>query len=498
MIQLSAQFRDPRWAQRDLLSRSPLFAGLPRAHFDDLAAASRLLELPANHPLCRAGEPIREAHVLFNGSVKRSTTLAGETEKIIELVQSQQMLGIGELLGATHYTANCTAITASIIVAIDIRTLRSVIQKDLHLSWRIIQALAQRQCAVEFDITGHHYGLIGTQRLLDYLLELAGDRARLAGETTVTLKASKKMIAGRIGMTPESFSRSLRQLSDNGFVVVEGRNVHIQNAALLDTKFGNSTQRLSFSRKSRADGPVAGKQLSSGALINLCGRLRMLSQRLGIAWGLIAFGISSSRGRVKLRQLEIEFGRSLGRLEKLDLPTGLGERLAAVSEIWPAYRQALLAPEAPAPDAQGVWTLSEKILDATDALTSQAALQAGTPEACYVNIAGRNRMLSQRIGKTFLFREEVANDEVVLLQLDHSCREFESNLEELRRSGNNLPELAAQLREVAVQWKKFMQALLPNLAHGQKAKHAQAVIAEGERLLRHVDTAVKLYERLTK
>jgi CRP-like cAMP-binding protein len=490
---LSAQFRDPHWAQRDLLSRSPLFAGLSPGHFDELTGASRLLELPANHSLCRAGEPIREAHILFNGSVKRSTMLAGETEKIIELVQSPQMLSIGELFGSTHYSASCTVITASIIVAIDIRTLRSVIQKDLDLSWRIIQALAQRQCAFEFDITGYHSGLIGTQRLLDYLLELAGDRARLAGETTVTLKASKKMIAGRIGMTPESFSRSLRQLSDNGFVVVEGRNVHIQNAALLDTEFGNSTQRLSFSRKPRAVGPLTGKQLSSGALINLCGRLRMLSQRLSIVWALIAFDIAPSKGRVKLRQLEIEFGRNLGRLEKLDLPAGLAERLAAVAEIWPAYRQALLAP-----DALAVWTLSEKVLGATDALTGQAAHLAGTPDARYVNIAGRNRMLSQRIGVFFLFRERVGNDDIILQQLDPSCREFESNLEELRRSGKDLPELAAQLREVAAQWKKFIQALLPNLAHGQKAKHAQAVIAEGDRLLRHVDTTVRLYERLTK
>ena len=492
---MSAQFRDPHWAQRDLLSRSPLFSGLSRTHFDELVGASRLLELSANHLLCRAGEPIREAHVLFNGSVKRSTTLAGETEKIIELVQSQEMLSLGELFGATRYTASCTVITASIIVAIEIRTLRSVIQKSLDLSWRIIQALALRQCAVEFDVTGHHYGLTGTQRLLDYLLELAGDRARLAGETTVMLKASKKMIAGRIGMTPESFSRNLRLLSDNGFVVVEGRNVHIQNAALLDTELGNSTQRLSFSRKSRVDG--TGKQLSPGVLINLCGRLRMLSQRLSIAWALIAFDIAPSKGRVKLRQLELEFARNLGRLEKLVLPAGLDAYLATVAEVWPAYRQALLAPESAAPDALRVWALSEEMLGATDALTGQAAHLAQTPEARYVNMAGRNRMLSQRIGKLFLFRDRVGGGDP-MLQLEPSCREFESNLDELQRSGKNLPELAAQLREVAAQWQKFIHALLPNLAHGQKAKHDQAVIAEGDRLLRHVDTAVKLYERLTK
>lgn len=492
---MSARFRDSHWAQRDLLARNPLFSGLARLHFDELIAASRLLELPAGHVLYRAGEPVREAHVLFSGSVKRSTTLAGATKKIIELVQSPQMLSLGELFGAAHYASCCTVITPCVIVAIDIHKLRGLIQRSLDLSWRIIQALAERQCAVEFDVTGHHYGLTGTQRVLDYLLEQAGDRARLAGETTVTLKASKKMIAGRIGMTPESFSRNLRQLSDSGFVVVEGRNVHIQNAALLDTEIGNSTQRLNFSRKPRTDGAQPGKSLSFGALINSCGRLRMLSQRLSIAWAQIAFDIAPARGRVKLRQLELEFARNLERLAKLGQPGQpgeVGERLAEVAEIWPGYRQALLAAEVRPSDGEQVLALSETMLRATDALVAQAEQLAGTPEARYVNIAGRNRMLSQRIGKFFLFQEQVGDAAAA------SCREFERNLDELQRGGQNLPELAAQLREVAGQWHKFMRTLQPDLAHGHKAKHAQSVITEGDRLLRLVDTAVKLYERLSK
>jgi CRP-like cAMP-binding protein len=495
---LSARFRDSHWAQRDLLARNPLFSGLARPHFDELIAASRLLDLPAGHVLYRAGEPVREAHVLFSGSVKRSTTLAGATKKIIELVQSPQMLSLGELFGAAHYASCCTVITPCVIVAIDIHKLRGLIQRSLDLSWRIIQALAERQCAVEFDVTGHHYGLTGTQRVLDYLLEQAGDRARLAGETTVTLKASKKMIAGRIGMTPESFSRNLRQLSDSGFVVVEGRNVHIQNAALLDTEIGNSTQRLNFSRKSRTDGRQPEKSLSFGALINSCGRLRMLSQRLCIAWAQIAFDIAPARGRVKLRQLALEFARNLERLTKLDPPGGVGERLAVVAEIWPGYRQVLLAEEIQPSDGEQVLALSEAMLGATDALVAQAEQLAGTPEARYVNIAGRNRMLSQRIGKFFLFQEQVGDAAAVPQQAAASCREFERNLDELQRGGQNLPELAAQLREVAGQWHKFIRTLQPDLAHGHKAKHAQSVIGEGDRLLRLVDTAVKLYERLSK
>ena len=244
---MNVPIKEPRWAQHQLLSHSPLFSGLAPAQLDELVGASRLLQLEARECLFRAGQSIREAHLLVSGTLKRSTVLAGQKEKIIELVQTQQVLGLGELFGASRYACSAETITPCIVIALDLRKLHAVIRRDLDLSWRIIQALARRQCAVEFDVTGYHYGLTGTQRVLDYLIELAGGYPGLAGESTVTLNASKKIIASRVGMTPESFSRSLRLLSDSGVIVVEGRNVHIQNAALLDTEVGNARQRLSFS-----------------------------------------------------------------------------------------------------------------------------------------------------------------------------------------------------------------------------------------------------------
>lgn len=76
--------------------------------------------------------------------------------------------------------------------------------------------------------------------------------------------------------------------------------------------------------------------------------------------------------------------------------------------------------------------------------------------------------------------------------------EFDVNLAELKRSGASVPELAAQLNEIGDEWKKFECILLPNLAHASRSGHALAAVAQGERLLRYVDTTVKLYERLAR
>lgn len=494
---MNARFNAPYRAQRELLSGCPLFACLPLAVLDELSSASRIVEVAANGVVFQAGDPIREAHVLFKGGVKRSSIIPGGATRVIELVQSEQLLSIGEVFGATHYLSTCTGISQTLMLAIDIRKLRDAVHRNQELSCRIISALARQQCASESAVSGYHYGVTGTQRLLDYLLELAGGRTELAGETTVLLKASKKMIAAHIGMTPESFSRSLRELTDTGVIVVDGRNVHIQNAALLDTMNGQNKQRLSFCRKRKGEGPLSSRAPSSGALVNHCGRLRLFSQRMALAWAAIATDVSPSRARTRFRQFEKEFERNLAWLDRLDLEGEFRERLEDIKPLWAAYRQTMLGDEVTESLAEKVFSLSEQMLVAADGLTACAAHLAGIPSAHYVNMAGRNRVLSQRIGKLFLFREWPGLDGQIAELSVASCQEFESNLQQLAMTGNDQPELAAQLQIVAGQWQKYIRALCPDLSHAGKAKHARVVLAEGERLLRCVDTTVKLFERLT-
>lgn len=485
-----------RQVQRNFLSRCTLFSALGAAQLDELDAGSRLLELPAQASLYRAGDPLREVFMLCDGSVVRYRLVAGDTRKIIELVQSPQVLALGEVFGAQHYASACETVSSSIVIALDARVLRKMVWQDSALSASLIEALAQRQCAIEFDVTGHHSGLTGTQRILDYLIELAGGELPLAGETTVELKAKKKILASRIGITPEAFSRSLRELADKGVIVVDKNRIHIQNAAVLETGPSASPQRLSFSRKLRGPRSEAAKAIAAGALINLCGRLRVLTQRQAIAWAAAAHAIAPAEAAVDLRKRTAEFERTLLQLEKANLDPVLAEALALVNTTWLAYRATLFAGEAEG-NAKRVLGGSEDILAAADTLTTLAEHKGGSEQAHYVNVAGRNRMLSQRIVKFFLFQDLADCAEAAHAQIGASVAAFDANLDELRRSAGALPQLAAQLDIVGQQWARLMTVLAPSAERMRRTQHVRLVLAKGGRLLRHVDTAVKLYERLT-
>jgi CRP-like cAMP-binding protein len=74
--------------------------------------------------------------------------------------------------------------------------------------------------------------LSAPQRVATFLLRFVDDGATDDGGAIVELPYDKQLIAGRIGMTPETLSRSFHRLGDIG-VTVQGDEIHIENVASL-------------------------------------------------------------------------------------------------------------------------------------------------------------------------------------------------------------------------------------------------------------------------
>jgi CRP-like cAMP-binding protein len=82
-----------------------------------------------------------------------------------------------------------------------------------------------QRCRVVFPVFS------GRQRIIAYLLlDIPGN----GGEgITVTLPTNKGVIASRLNLTQEHFSRILHELSEKGLIVVEGRRIHIPDVEKL-------------------------------------------------------------------------------------------------------------------------------------------------------------------------------------------------------------------------------------------------------------------------
>ncbi|MBK6637874.1 MAG: type IV pili methyl-accepting chemotaxis transducer N-terminal domain-containing protein [Rhodocyclaceae bacterium] len=464
---------------------------------DKLAQLSRVVELPGHRNVFHEGAPIEAAHFLLSGSVKRYARQTGESEKVLELVGPGQAFALSEIFTADTYASFADTLQPSSVLMIPIPGLRALMSTHLALSMRLLDAVAGSYYASEFDVVRHRSRSV-TQRVLDYLLSLSSGQRQGAGETTVRLVASKRVIAARLDMAPETLSRTLRQLSDDGLIVVDKRTVHIQNAAIQLTAPSSGEHEPTSPPKTvhypRLDRSSEPRRLSQGEWVNLCGRQRMLSQRLASHWLMIQRSVLVQESRVGLRKHKDQFERNLRKLALMDWPAPLQAHLDQFHEAWTIYAERLTRPCADAMCACALFAQSEAILTAADPLTGAVARHPTRPEAAIINTAGRNRMLCARLIKLFLFAEWGIRPETTSSLMVTSRTEFQNNLALLRHAAAHSPQALAQLTIDESLWTVFLQCL--DKPATQESQHRLAVIHAGDALLRQADTTVKVYEHL--
>jgi CRP-like cAMP-binding protein len=105
-------------------------------------------------------------------------------------------------------------------------TVFAELDRDPKFARKMIAGLSCRLHALVRDVEGYCLSS-GTQRVIGYLLRDDEEAEASGGRLSVTLPVSKGVIASRLNLTPEHFSRILHDLSEAGLISVEGRNVHI-------------------------------------------------------------------------------------------------------------------------------------------------------------------------------------------------------------------------------------------------------------------------------
>jgi len=105
-----------------------------------------------------------------------------------------------------------------------------------------------------------------------------------------------------------------------------------------------------------------------------------------------------------------------------------------------------------------------------------------------INLAGRQRMLSQKIMKLFLLQRVggAFDTNAELLQLIES---FQQGLDGLKHCELNTPEIAVQLERTEEAWRSFLTAL--------RSTNIATASALNERVLQEMHAAVQRYEELS-
>ena len=218
---------------QDFLSRLPLFSDLAPAELDRLAAGTTELHVARGEIVFRRGDPCVGFHTVVYGQVKLAFTSSQGDEKVVEIIGPGHSFGEALMFMEKPYIVSAQALADTLLLHVAKATVFDQLDRDSQFARKMLAGLSRRLHGLMGDVEGYSLRS-GTQRVIGYLLK--GEPSEDGDQ--VTLSASKTVIASRLNLTPEHFSRILHDLSDKQLIAVQGRNITILDSEKLRNYVG--------------------------------------------------------------------------------------------------------------------------------------------------------------------------------------------------------------------------------------------------------------------
>jgi len=219
------------------LANIPLFKELEPEELDRIAAGTRNTHVNRGEILFRKGDPCVGLHVVVYGQIKLAFASQSGAEKVVELMGPGQSFGEAVMFMDKPYPVYSQALADSLLLHIDKAVVFEEIRRDPGFARRMIGGLSRRLHSLVTDLEAYTLHS-GTQRVIGYLLRDVVDPPKDGSPIQVALATSKGVIASRLNLTPEHFSRILHDLSVAGLITVQGRSVEILDPEGLRTYEG--------------------------------------------------------------------------------------------------------------------------------------------------------------------------------------------------------------------------------------------------------------------
>jgi CRP-like cAMP-binding protein len=207
-----------------IVRRINVFRGLNPRMILEVVATATTLSLREGEVVCRQDDPATAFFIVVDGWIKLyRITVAGDEAVINVLAKGDSFAESAAFTGAP-YLHTAEAVSDARVIRVPVAHVVKCIQSAPELAQAMIAAMAMHMNQLVQQVE-QLKAKLGVQRLAEFLVALCP-----GGENTCTiaLPYDKTLIAGRLGLKPESLSRAFAKLRSVG-VHVHAAHVEIRN-----------------------------------------------------------------------------------------------------------------------------------------------------------------------------------------------------------------------------------------------------------------------------
>lgn len=212
----------------DIARDSLLLRSLPGAVADSLLSDATFRDFTRGETVFLQGDRAQVIHVVLDGWVKLYRVSPNGNEAVVNVFTRGHSFGEAVAFRQQPYPVSAEAVSDCTLLLISARSFISILEQRPELSLAVIASTFQHLHDLVAQVE-QIKAQTGAQRVADFLIRLSSCEA---GSCEVTLPYDKALIAGRLGMKPESLSRAFSKLKVVG-VRVSRHHATIENIKAL-------------------------------------------------------------------------------------------------------------------------------------------------------------------------------------------------------------------------------------------------------------------------
>ncbi len=204
---------------RDLATakEAVLFASLPDDLAETLFQRATICTCKQGETLFVQGDPALTVFLVLEGWVKLFRITPTGTEAVVGVFTRGRSFGEAAAFQSDSYPVTAEAVTDGKLLQVRTSTFLGMMKERPELCMAMLSATFKHlhSLVAQIEQLKAH---TGTQRVAEFLLELCTVDT---GPCTLKLPYDKTLIAGRLGMQPQSLSRSFNRLRDVGVTIAQ-------------------------------------------------------------------------------------------------------------------------------------------------------------------------------------------------------------------------------------------------------------------------------------
>lgn len=208
-----------------------LFSGLDEDVFSALAREITVEAFEKGEILFHRGDVGSDFYYVESGQIELSLISPDGQKKIVEVIAHGRTFAEAIVfMRESKFPVTAEALSDTVVYRIPNNAYRKLLKDDSNACMRLLsdvcRHLHQRVQEIE-RLTIQNARSRLASYLIDHIVETNDD------EATVRLDLPKHIIASRLSITPETLSRLLRAMSDDGILTVDDRLVFVHSLARL-------------------------------------------------------------------------------------------------------------------------------------------------------------------------------------------------------------------------------------------------------------------------